>query len=439
MIRLTYTIILFIVTTIIGFSQNIDTKKLDQYLEALEKNNKFMGSVALLKDGKVIYTKQVGFSDIETSKKPNKDTKYRIGSISKTFTATLIFKAIESNKISLQNTLDEFYPTIPNSKKITISNLLNHRSGIHNFTQDSDYPSYESLFKSEKEMIDLMSKKGSDFEPNTMAAYSNSNYLILSYILQKIYKKSYADILTELIIDPVSLKNTKFGGKIKLNNNESNSYVLRDKWIKKNETNLSIPMGAGGIISTPSDLTLFANALFNGKIINEKSLESMTHIEDRFGKGLFKIPFYDKISFGHTGTIDGFHSVLGYFPNEKCAFSLISNGLNYNNNDISIAVLNCLFNKNYEIPSFKVYKFTADELKQYLGIYSNKDFPLKIYISNKENTLYAQATGQAEFKLEAIEKDIFKFDLAGITLKFNPEKNEMNFKQGTFKYVLKKQ
>ncbi len=439
MIKFIYTIVAFIVTTLIGYSQNIDTKKLDQYLEVLEKNNKFMGSVALLKDGKIIYTKQVGFSDIKTSKKPNKDTKYRIGSISKTFTATLIFKAIESNKISLQNTLDEFYPTVPNSKKITISNLLNHRSGIHNFTQDSDYPTYESLFKSEKEMIDLISKKGSDFEPNTMAAYSNSNYLILSYILQKIYKKSYAHILTELITDPVSLKNTKFGGKIDLNNNESNSYVLRDKWIKKNETNLSIPMGAGGIISTPSDLTLFANALFNGKIINKKSLESMTKIEDRFGKGLFQIPFYDKISFGHTGTIDGFHSVLGYFPNEKCSFSLISNGLNYNNNDISIAVLNCLFNKNYEIPIFKAYKVTSKDLEKYLGTYSNKDFPLKINISKKKNTLYAQATGQAEFKLDAIDKDTFKFDLARITLKFNPEKNEMNFKQDAFKTILKKE
>ncbi len=439
MIKFTYTFILFIVTTLIGYSQNIDTKKLDQYFEILEKNNKFMGSVALLKDGKIVYTKQVGFSDVETSKKQNKNTTYRIGSISKTFTATLIFKAIESNKITLQNTLKEYYPTVPNSEIITISNLLNHRSGIHNFTSDVDYQTYMTSYKSEKEMIDLISKKGSDFEPNTMATYSNSNYVILSYILQKIYNKSYGEILNELIIKPLDLKNTKFGSKIDIDNNECNSYVFNEKWVKSNETNLSIPMGAGGIVSTPSDLTLFANALFNGEIINDKSLESMINIEDNFGKGLFQIPFYDKVSFGHTGGIDGFHSVLGYFPDENCAFSLTTNGLNYNNNDISIAVLSCLFNKNYEIPSFKVYNVTSKELEKYIGIYSSKDFPLKINITKKENILVAQATRQAEFKLEAIDKDKFKFDLAGITLKFNPEKNEMTFNQGAFQYTLKKE
>lgn len=120
-------------------SQTIDSQKLDKYFAALEANDKFMGSVALLKEGKVIYTNQIGFSDIETNKKPDENTKYRVGSITKTFTAALVFKAIEEGKISLDQTLEDYFPSIENSKTISIAHLLNHRSGIHNFTDDAAY------------------------------------------------------------------------------------------------------------------------------------------------------------------------------------------------------------------------------------------------------------------------------------------------------------
>ncbi|MDX1364204.1 MAG: serine hydrolase domain-containing protein [Arenibacter latericius] len=421
----------------VSISQTIDSVKLDDYFNALEENNKFMGSVSLKKDGEIIYTKQIGFSDIETKKKPDDNTKYRIGSISKTFTAALVFRAIEEGKIKLEQTIEGYFPTVKNSNLITIANLLNHRSGIYNFTNDEAYLEYNTEPKSEEEMLSIISKYDSAFEPNSKSEYSNSNYVLLSFILEKLYKKSFAEILSEKIIDPIGLKNTYFGGKIDIEKNEANSY--KGDWEKQTETDMSIPLGAGGIVSTPTDILLFAEALFNYKIISEESVTQMQTLKDNYGMGLFKMPFYEKYSFGHTGGIDGFSSMFGYFPEEKSAFALTSNGSNFNNNDIAIALLSALFNRDFTVPSFETYEVSSDDLEMYLGVYSSPSFPLKISITKSGAILMAQATGQPSFNLDATEKDKFKFDQAGIVMEFDPANNQMTLKQGGGVFVLTKE
>ncbi|WP_111710199.1 serine hydrolase domain-containing protein [Lutibacter citreus] len=432
-------IILTFLTIQVSFAQTLDTLKLNDYFKSLELNNKFMGSVSLLKNGEIIYNKQIGYADIETKKKPNYNTKYRIGSISKTFTAVLIFMAVEEGKIDLEQTIKNYFPTIKNSNTITISNLLNHRSGIHNFTNNKEYFEYNTEAKNEQEMLSIISKFDSDFKPNSKSEYSNSNYVLLSYILQKTYNKTFAEILKEKITNPIGLKNTFFGRKIQLEKNESYSYIFKEKWIKQTETDMSIPLGAGGIVSTPNDLLQFADALFNYKIISKTSLTKMETLEDNYGMGLFKIPFYDKSSYGHTGGIDGFSSVFGYFPIEKSGLALTSNGTNYANNEISIVLLSALFNKPFKIPTFKTYAIKPQDLDKYLGIYSSSNFPLKITITKTENVLIAQATGQSKFSLDPTEKDIFKFEQAGIILEFDTKNNQMTLKQGGGIFKLKKE
>lgn len=437
--KLIFTLFIVFLSSQIGFSQTLDTLKLNDYFKSLETKNKFLGSVALMKNGEIVYTNQIGYADFDTKQKPNLNTKYRIGSISKTFTAVLIFKAIEEGKLSLDETLQNYFPTIKNSNLITISNLLNHRSGIHNFTAEKEYLSYNSNPKNEKEILSIISKFESDFKPNSKSEYSNSNYVLLSYILQKTYNKTYSEILKEKIVSKINLKNTFFGSKIHSENNEANSYRFNEKWEKQTETDMSIPLGAGGIVSTPTDLLQFAEALFNYKIISKKSVSRMKIIEDKYGMGLFKIPFYNKTSFGHTGGIDGFSSVFGYFPKEKYAFALTSNGSNYNNNKISIVLLSALFNKPFKIPTFKKYELKTEDLDTYLGTYSSSGFPLKIKITKSDNNLIAQATGQPSFVLEPTEKNKFKFEQAGIVLEFDSKKNEMTLKQGGGIFILMKE
>ena len=425
-----FTTALLLILSQIGFSQNLDKTKLDNYFNTLEQNNKFMGSVAVSKNGEIIYTKSIGLADVENKVKATENSKYRIGSISKSFTTVLILKAVEQKKLDLNQTIDKWFPTIKNVKKITVKHLLNHRSGIHNFTDDKDYLTWNTQPKTEKEIIEIISKGGSDFNPDSKAEYSNSNFVLLTYILEKTFTKSYSDLLQEFIVKPIGLTNTYVFGKINPSNNECKSYSFAGSWKTETETDFTVPLGAGAIISTPSDLTKFADALFSGKLLTNESLEIMKTIKDGYGIGLFQIPFYKSVGYGHTGGIDGFSSVFSHFADDKISYALISNGTNINNNDISIAVLSAVYDKPYEIPVFTTFKLTSEDLDKYLGVYASKQIPMKITITKDGNNLIAQGTGQPAFPLEATDKDKFKFDQAGAKFEFNPTSKTMILFQG---------
>lgn len=421
------------------FAQNFDRTKLDTYFTTLEAHNKFMGSVAVFQNGKVVYSKSAGFSDYENEIKATENSTYRIGSITKTITATLILKAVEEGKLTLDKKLADFYPSIEHADKITIEQLLHHRSGIHSFTDDENYETWHTQAKSEKELVDIISKGNSEFEPDSTFQYSNPNYILLSFILQKIYDRPYADIVREKIVVPLGLNNTFFGSAINSQNNECYSYSFSGKWEKETETDMSIPMGAGGIVSSPSDLVKFGDALFSGKIISEKNLTQMTNLKDGYGMGIIELPFYEITGFGHTGAIDGFSSILSVFPESGVTFALLSNGNNYSNNEIAIAVLSEVFHKPYRIPEFKSIAVTTEDLDNYLGTYITDDLPLKLTITKDGTTLIAQATGQQQLYLEATDKDVFSFDKAGIVLKFNTEKKTVLLEQGGGEYLFTKE
>lgn len=420
-------------------AQDFDRTRLDSYYNALEANNKFMGSVAVSRNGKIIYSRSAGYSDFENMKKADADSKYRIGSISKTFTSVLVLKAVEEGKLKLNQTIGEYFPGIKNSDKITIENLLYHRSGIHNFTDDKEYLTWNTRPVTEKEMIDIIAGGGSDFEPDSKSQYSNSNYVLLTFILEKTFRKPYAELLKKYIAQPLGLTNTKLGGKINTSENECNSYKYMDTWKPETETDISIPLGAGGIVSTPVDLVKFSDALFGGKLLKTETLELMKTPNGQYGMGLFKIPFYEKTGYGHTGGIDGFSYVFSYFSDGNISYALTCNGSNYNNNNISIAVLSAVFNKPYDIPDFKTYEVSPEELDKYPGVYSSEQIPIKITVTRVNRTLVAQGTGQSAFPLEAVEKDIFRFDQAGIVMEFNIESKTMILKQGGGQFTFTKE
>lgn len=421
-----------------AFCQVPDKTKLDQYFTALETNNKYMGSVSLTKNGKTIYSRSIGFADADAGKKNTAATKFRIGSISKMFTAAMIFKAVEENKLKLTDKLNTYYPAILNADKITIAHLLNHRSGIHNFTDDPLYTTYSNRPATEADMISHISKEGSVFEPDTKAEYSNSNYVLLSFILEKTYKKPYKQLLDEKIIKPLKLANTYYGGKINPAANEAFSYGFIGKWEKDIETDMSIPIGAGAVVSNPEDLSKFIEALFAGKVISEASLAQMKTIKDHYGMGIFEFPFNEKKSFGHSGGIDGFVSFLAYFPEDKVTIAMMSNGANANTNDISITMLNWVFGKPFEIPDFKQYPYTTAEFDELIGVYTNSQMPVSIIIATNGVSLSAQPSGQPSFQLDSKQKNIFTFDMAGIVITFSPETKSFIIEQGGSSFTFTK-
>src|SRR5882762_418037 len=136
-----FTTLVMLALVTAGRAQTLDKAKLDQLFDRLLEKNKGMGSLALAKDGNVLYTRSFGYSQVNgNEKKPlTAETKYRIGSITKTFTAVMIFELVEEGKLKLTDTLDKFFPQIPNANRITIAQILHHRSGIHNLEPDGSW------------------------------------------------------------------------------------------------------------------------------------------------------------------------------------------------------------------------------------------------------------------------------------------------------------
>ena len=296
-------------------------------------------------------------------------------------------KAIEMGKISLDDTIEGYFPKIQNASKITISHLLNHRSGINTFT-DRSFFSWHTEPITKAALLDTIVHKGVGFEPDAKHVYSNSNYVLLSFILESIFDTSYSSILEQYIAKPLGLIHTSYGGKINPAKKEARSYRMKDAWTISSEEDMSIPQGAGGIISTPTDLCHFAEALFRGKLISAQSLAQMKPIANAsYGFGLEVARIDEKDGWGHTGAIDAFSSTLAYFEESDLSIALSCNGSNYGSHDVAIAVLREVLGKPYELPSFEFVTLTSEELDQYVGIYESEKLPMDMTISKEGNTL----------------------------------------------------
>lgn len=428
-------ILLFFFFLICSITLKAQFSKLDTLFNNMAVANRFMGSVAIAKNGKIVYEKQTGYIDVDSKISPDRESKYRIGSITKMFTSALVLKAVEDKKLFLEDKLVNFFPSVQKAEKITIKNLLGHRSGIHNFTDNSNYFDWDNSPITPSALIDTIVKGGLDFEPGARSEYSNSNFVLLTLILEKVYNKSYKEILAEKITGPLKLSNTYVASDADIKRNESYSYSFMDgSWKKASQTDMSIPLGAGCIVSTPGDLVKFAQSLFGGKIISESSLNLMEETIDGYGLGLFKIPFYEHTGFGHSGAIDEFTSILYHFADSNITVVILSNGKSYSNNAISISMLSAVYNRDYDVPSFKTYYIPKEDLEKYGGTYSSKELPIKIKIVMEGDQLYGQATGQAKFPLTPVESDKFTFDEVGLVLLFDPAGKKMILKQGGREY-----
>lgn len=432
---------ILLVVTFAAFAQDLNKAKLDSLFTILAEKEKAMVSVAISKNSSVLYQKAIGFASISDQGNipATVDTRYRIGSITKMFTAVMVFQLIEEGKLTLPTPLAKYFPSVPNADKITIGNLLNHRSGIHNFTSNPGIMEYMVQPKTQEEMVEFIAKSKSDFEPDTKTDYSNSNFVLLGYIIEKITGKKYPDNLNQRIVSKLQLKNTYYGTKTDLKKNESYSYKKSDKWVQQPETDMSVPAGAGALVSTPADLNLFITGLFAGKLISTNSLNQMKTIQDGLGMGMIQVPFGTKKGYGHNGGIDGFVSSLYYFQEDGLAVSVCSNGTSYPINDILLAMLSSYYNVPFKIPTFKTISLKSEDLDKYVGIYSSTMMPLKITVTKNGSELTAQATGQGAFPLNATETDTFAFETAGIVMVFNPSKNEFTLKQGPGNYLFIKE
>lgn len=420
-------------------AQTLDKVKLDQFFDKLAEKNKAMGSLVIVKDGKVLYNRAIGYSQIsDTGKKPlTAASRFRIGSITKTFTAAITLQLIEEGKLKLTDTLDKFLPQVPNAHKITILQILSHRSGIPNISREQNAQrNVNTTPMTREEHLAFIVKATPDFEPGARSLYSNSGYFILGLIIEKLTGKPYEEVLQEKIAAKIGLKDTYLAtGNIDVKKNESLTYFTLPggDWKQVRETHPSLLYSAGAIVSTPNDLATFIQALFDGKIVSKESLDQMKTMRDGEGLGIVTFTFAGRTFYGHTGGADNYGAWLSYLPEEKLAVAYTTNAKVYPVKDIVGGVMDIYYNNPFQIPSFESIAINPEVLDKYVGVYSAPGAPGKFAITREGVTLYAQPPrAQTAVPLEATAQDKFKIDngtATGIVIEFDVSKKQMIIKR----------
>ena len=359
---------------------------IDTYINYFETNNKLMGTVSIFENENEVYNKTFGKLDLESNDIPNR--KYTIGSISKMYVAVLFSKLKEKGEIKFDEKLSKYFPDIPNSKNITISQMLNHTSGLKNYTVKNDSLLYWlKKPRTEKEIMSEIIRQGIAFQPGDSTLYSNSAYYLLGKILERKYKKPFREIVENEIAKPLQLKNTIVIDETTKGTDFAKSYEKKNgEWTEMQEFYFPNAFAAGNIVSTAKDLNIFLNDLFTFGIISKKTLFTMLPKDKNwFGLGVMKVPFYEHIAYGHGGDTYGTHSVASYNSENKLAISYIINGEDYPTNDFAIGLLSIIYDKEYKLPSFSDYAADKDYFKNYEGVYGADGFPITIKIYEDNN------------------------------------------------------
>jgi len=433
-IKISFATVLTLLLVTAGSAQTLDKAKLDQFFDRLAEKNKAMGSLTIAKEGNVLYTRAIGYSQINgTEKKPlTAANRFRIGSITKMFTATMILQLVEEGKLKQTDILDKFFPQIPNAGKITIAQILAHRSGIPNVRRERDPQIKVSTIPMGKdEMLALIVKATPDFEPDTKYLYSNSGYWVLGLILEKITGKPYDEILKERITSRLGLKDTYLAtGNIDVNKNEALTYIhFGGDWKPVTETHPTILFSAGAIVSKPGDMAKFIQALFEGKLVSKASLDRMKTMRDDEGFGMATFTFAGKTFYGHTGGADNYGAWLAYEPEEKLVIAYATNAKIYPVANIVRGVVDIYYHRPFQIPALESIAVSPEILDKYVGVYSTPDAPAKATVTRDGSTLFFQPPGaKSAVPLEATAEDKFQIEGAAV-FTFDAAKNQMTVKR----------
>jgi len=400
------------------------TAAFDKILSEQFKNNE-TGAVALVaKNGQVIYSKAFGMSNLELNTPMHTDNVFRIGSVTKQFTAIAILQLMEQGKLNLQDDITKFIPDYPVSGyHITIEHLLTHTSGIANKTDMTG--DMGRLDLKPTEMIGHFKDQPMKFAPGTNYSYSNNGYFLLGYIIEKITGKTYAEYLDEHFFKPLGMTNSLYADDIRIIKNRASGYTSGVHGFE-NASPLSMtqPYAAGSIQSTVLDLFKWHKAVHSYKLVKKETLEkALTKYkltdgkEITYGYGWRLGWVYDSPSTWHGGLINGFMSMVNYLPKEDVFVAVFSN-CDCNSPEIVTSRLAAIASgKPYE---YKEIAVRNSVLQEYIGVYENQKGQQRI-ITVSENRLYSQIGRGPKANLKAYQKDMFFFDPI-VTIEFSRNK-----------------
>ena len=410
----------------------VTTASLDSLVSAYHQQNSFNGTILVAQKGKILLEKGYGFQNKKENIPNTANTVYQIGSITKQFTSAIILQLVEKQKMTLQDRLSKYIPDYPKGDSITVENLLTHTSGIYNYTEDGNFMKNSSERPIARDsLMNLFKNKPLGFSPGTAWTYSNSGYILLGIIIEKVTHKSYFQVVRENIFEPLEMRHTGFD----FTNLKSSDKAIGYSGEFSTPVGIvdsSVSFAAGSIYTTVGDLYKWDQALYTNRIISQSLLQkAFTPYKVNYGYGWVINTEYNKKVTEHGGGITGFVSFILRVPDDQICIIAFSD-LPSSAPQIIANQMNGLFNgKKPDIPVVrKEVQLDSATLKLYTGEYELAP-SFHIIITLENGALQAQATNQGKNALFAERANFFFLKVVDAQVEFFQGADRENRSPGT--------
>jgi CubicO group peptidase (beta-lactamase class C family) len=413
-------------------STQLTIEKVDEYCSSLAQMGYLNGTVLVGLEGRILFSKGYGKANFEHEIPNETQTKFRIGSITKQFTAMAIMMMEEAGLLHVHDPISEYVPDYPNGDKITIHHLLTHSSGIPSFTSFPDYLEMMALPSSIPETVDRFSGKPLVFEPGEKFDYCNSGYLLLSHIIERVSNGTFEAYIEQEILKPLGLINTGHDHYKKILKNRASGYEMWGEILNATFIDMSIPSGAGAMYSTVEDLYIWTKALHSQSLMRKDSYEAMTSKQiDNYGYGIFiyeeEILNIPRKVIGHAGGVNGFLSECKYYSDEDLTVIVLTNMSTMQPGPISNRIARIALGEEVQLlVKYMAIEIDLDRIPDLPGKYEVKDDSgMVIVISAHDGKYYV--SDEKTFKIQLcpykLQDDAVHFFLKGMegTGTFNPE------------------
>lgn len=421
--------------------------KVDEYMNARLEAKGVGGAVLIAENGKMLVDKGFGIADIQANTPISSSTRFRIGSVTKQFTAALILMLQEDGKLNTNDPFCNYMESCPEAwKVVSIHNLATMASGVPSFT---GLPTFGELRKKDMkpaESIALVSSLPLKAKPGEVFEYSNTNYIILGMIIEKVSGKSYEQFLNERILKPLKLNDTGYDhGKERVKGSALGYSLKDDKVVPADVASMMVPFSAGGLYSTTGDLYKWQTALHGGKVFAkpETLSQMLTVNKGTYAYGLnVRTDAKGRKRVSHGGGIEGFLSEAAYYPNEKLFIAVLVNNDRVPAGEV-MASLTALYNgEKVTLPKKRIaVKVDAGVLDSYIGEYE-MSAEMKFKFTREGDGLILEPTGQGKVPVFAESDTEFFLKVVDAQMKFLKDADgkitSLEFTQGGRTSVLKR-
>lgn len=405
-------IFLLLIVLIPGFAeaQNSITPKLEAYVKNYSEVHDFSGVVLVAIKGKIVYQKAIGQANREWNVSNTLDTRFRIASLTKQFTAAAILQLAEKGKLTLEDNLSRYFPGFPKGDSVTIHMLLNHTSGISEYSQNPDLfklnPN-QPLKDIKDTVLNTFRNLPFDFSPGTWWRYSNSNYMLLGWIIEQVSGTTYESYLSKNIFLKADMNNSGLIRQDSIIPRRAYGYnKIPGSWVTESIIPLNTAFSAGGLFSTAGDLNKWQQALFSGKIISKDWLSKMTKPNREpvgAGYGIFVEEIYNRRAYSHSGNTPGFSSYMNYYPKEEVQIILLANR-ETNTDFLPKSLAAICFGKPVDLPKKRKPMQPGTIVQNYSGEYVGDSLPFPLNIVERDNKLYLNLGRDIELFQESPNK-----------------------------------